>query len=64
VALPNRRIGRQIEQHAQVRRASTLDDPDWNNTTVIRGDVVSGVAKLRKRLNGQIVAPANRQLVH
>src|SRR5205823_13867956 len=35
--------------------SSTLDDPDWNNSTVLRGDVVSEVSNLRKNLNGEIV---------
>jgi hypothetical protein len=34
VAIPERRIGGQVDRHAQVRRVSTLKDPDWNNSTV------------------------------
>jgi len=45
--------------------SSTLADPDWNNTTVMKGgDVVNGVSKLKERLNGEIVVHASRQLVH
>src|SRR6266536_5438724 len=44
--------------------SSTLQDPDWNNTTVLKGDVVSEVSKLRQELNGQIVVAGSLQLVH
>ena len=30
--------------------SSTLEDPDWNNSTVLRGDVVDEVSKLRQEL--------------
>jgi dihydrofolate reductase len=44
--------------------SSTLQDPDWNNTTVLKGDVVSEVSRLREELNGQIVVAGSLQLVH
>jgi dihydrofolate reductase len=44
--------------------SSTLEDPDWNNSTVLKGDVVNEVAKLKQELNGEIVVPASFQLVH
>src|SRR5215203_6492930 len=34
--------------------SSTLQDPDWNNSTVLRGDVVDEVSKLKQELNGEI----------
>ena len=43
--------------------SSTLEDPDWNNSTVLKGDVVNQVSKLRQQLDGKIVVPASRQLV-
>ena len=43
--------------------SSTLEDPDWNNSTVLKGDVVNGVSKLKQELNGEIVVPASFQLV-
>src|SRR5947207_9843521 len=43
--------------------SSTLDDPAWNNSTVLRGDVVSEVSKLKKSLNGEIVVAGSLQLV-
>ena len=42
--------------------SSTLDDPDWNNSTVLTGDVVNQVAKLKQEMTG-IVVPGSFQLV-
>ena len=42
--------------------SSTLEDPDWNNTTVLNGDVVTEVSKLKQELDGEIVVPASYQL--
>jgi dihydrofolate reductase len=42
--------------------SSTLEDPDWNNTTVIKSDVVEQVAKLKQELAGEIVVPASYRL--
>jgi dihydrofolate reductase len=44
--------------------SSTLEDPGWNNSTVLKGDVVSEVAKLRQELNGEIVVAGSIRLVH
>jgi dihydrofolate reductase len=35
--------------------SSSLKDPSWNNSTVLAGDVVQEVSKLKKELEGQIV---------
>jgi dihydrofolate reductase len=43
--------------------SSTLADPDWNNSTVLNGDVVQEVSKLKQELDGEIVVAASRQLV-
>ncbi|MDQ6674429.1 MAG: dihydrofolate reductase family protein [Chloroflexota bacterium] len=43
--------------------SSTLEDPDWNNSTVLKGDAVNEVSKLKQELNGDIVVYASRQLV-
>jgi dihydrofolate reductase len=42
--------------------SSTLDGPEWNNTTVLQGDVVSEVAKLKREIDGEIHVPASYQL--
>ena len=43
--------------------SSTLEEPDWNNSTVLKGDVVREVSKLKHQLDGEIVVPASFQLV-
>jgi dihydrofolate reductase len=43
--------------------SSTLVNPDWKNSTVLAGDVVNEVSKLRQELGGEIVVNASRQLV-
>ncbi len=44
--------------------SSTLADPDWNNSTVLRGEVVNAVSRLKHELDGEINVPASFQLVH
>ncbi len=44
--------------------SSTLQDPPWNNTTVLTGEVVSEVSALKQQLAGDIVVAASFQLVH
>ena len=43
--------------------SSTLQDPIWNNTTILKGNVVNEVSKLKLQLAGDIVVPASFQLV-
>jgi dihydrofolate reductase len=43
--------------------SSTLVDPDWNNSTVMMGDVVTEVSKLKQKLDGDIIVPGSHQLV-
>jgi dihydrofolate reductase len=43
--------------------SSTLKKPEWNNSTVLRGDVVEEVSKLRQKLDGNIVVHGSAQLV-
>ena len=42
--------------------SSTLQEPKWSNVTVLRGDVVSEVSKLKHELAGDIVVYASYQL--
>ena len=44
--------------------SSTLQQPRWNNSTVLSGDVVDEVSKLKQELDGDIVVYASTQLVH
>jgi dihydrofolate reductase len=43
--------------------SSTLEDPDWTNSMVLKGDVVSEVSKLKQELEGEIVVPGSFQLL-
>jgi len=43
--------------------SSTLEEPTWNNSTVLKGDVVAEVSKLKQELNGDIVVPGSFQLL-
>ncbi len=42
--------------------SSTLQEPKWNNSTVLKGDAVSEVSKLKQELTGDIVVYASYQL--
>jgi len=42
--------------------SSTLEHPDWNNSRVLAGDVVTEVSKLKQDLDGESVVPASYQL--
>jgi dihydrofolate reductase len=43
--------------------SSTLEDPGWSNSKVLKGDAVDEVSKLKQELNGEIVVPGSFQLV-
>jgi dihydrofolate reductase len=43
--------------------SSTLEDPTWNNTTVLRGDLGEQVAKLREAYDRDIVVHGSATLV-
>jgi dihydrofolate reductase len=43
--------------------SSTLDEPGWNNSTVLKGDVAGEVEKLRREQDGDIVVHGSAQLV-
>ncbi len=42
--------------------SSTLEDPDWDNSRVLRGDIATEVSKLKQEIEGEIVVPASYQL--
>ena len=42
--------------------SSTLEQPEWQNTTVLDGDLVDGVSQLKRELAGDIVVHGSRQL--
>jgi dihydrofolate reductase len=42
--------------------SSTLEGAAWNNSTVLRGDAVDEVSRLKQKLDGEVVVPASFQL--
>ena len=44
--------------------SSTLNDPAWNNTTVLSGDLVAGVTELKQGDGGPILVAGSATLVH
>jgi dihydrofolate reductase len=43
--------------------SSTLEHPAWNNSTVLRGEAVDEVSKLKREIGGWILVPASFQLL-
>jgi dihydrofolate reductase len=42
--------------------SSTLQDPEWSNSTVLKGDLAEEVAKLKREHDGDIVVHGSAQL--
>ena len=43
--------------------SSTLENPEWNNTTVLDGDAVEEASKLKEQIDGIIQVPGSLRLV-
>jgi dihydrofolate reductase len=43
--------------------SSTLENPEWNNSTVLKGDVVAEIRKLKDEVDGDIYVHGSCQLV-
>ena len=43
--------------------STTLKDPEWNNTTVLSGDLADEVGKLKQQFDGDILVAGSAQLV-
>ena len=43
--------------------SSTLDQPEWNNSTILNGNVEKEVSKLKDQLDGEIVIAGSIRLV-
>jgi dihydrofolate reductase len=43
--------------------SSTLEEAEWNNTKVLKGDVANEVSKLRQGADGDVVVHGSAQLV-
>lgn len=44
--------------------SNTLESADWNNSTILRGDAVEEVSRLKDQLDGNIVVHGSAMLVH
>ncbi len=44
--------------------SSTIEEPRWRNSTVLSGDVVAAVARLKQQIDGDIVVYASTLLAH
>ena len=44
--------------------SSTLEEAEWSNARILKGDVVADVAKLKEDIEGEILVYASYQLVH
>ena len=44
--------------------SGTLQDPQWNNSAVLKGHVVNEVSTLKQTVHGEIVVYASGQLAH
>jgi len=42
--------------------SSSLENPEWTNTTVLKGDVAEEAAKLKQRIDGDIVVHGSARL--
>ena len=52
---PDRRLRRPGEQHPQVRLLLDAEQADWSNSTIVRGDAMAEVTKLKQQ-DGQDLA--------
>ena len=43
--------------------SSTLEDPEWHNTTVLKGDAAEEAAKLKEAIDGIVQTPGSHRLV-
>lgn len=44
--------------------SATLENPQWRDTTIIRGDVIESVRALKEQPGGNILTDGSSQLVH
>lgn len=44
--------------------STTLDEPEWNNSTVISGDIGTEVAKVKERFAGDVLVEGSARLVN
>jgi dihydrofolate reductase len=64
VAIPEwRELADRLNEMPKYVVSSTLKDPDWSHSTVLAGDVMQEVSKLKEELAGEIVVAGSIRLV-
>jgi dihydrofolate reductase len=43
--------------------SSTLEDAEWNNSTVLSGEITEEVGRLKREIDGEILVPGSTQVV-
>jgi dihydrofolate reductase len=57
-------FGRKMNDMPKYVVSSTLDTAEWNNSTVLKGDVVQEVRNLKDQIGGVILVAGSSRLVH
>jgi len=57
-------FGRKMNDMPKFVVSKTLGSPEWNNTTVLRGDLVEEVDNLKQQFAGDILVAGSSRLVH
>jgi dihydrofolate reductase len=56
-------FGEKMNEMPKFVVSTTLENPEWNNTTVLKGDLAEEVGKLKQRFAGDILVAGSAQLV-
>jgi dihydrofolate reductase len=56
-------FSRKFNEMPKVVVSTTLTDPEWQNTTVLSGDLASGVHDLKERYTGDVLVSGSGRLV-
>jgi dihydrofolate reductase len=56
-------FGEKMNEMPKFVVSTTLRDPQWNNTTVLNGDLVADIDELTKRFKGDILVAGSGKLV-
>jgi dihydrofolate reductase len=56
-------FGEKMNEMPKFVVSTTLENPEWNNTTVLEGDLAEEVGKLKQQFSGDILVAGSAQLV-